>query len=85
MYPNKPTNYLKKWLRARRVAAVAIVALLFSVLMNIGMAKNLREADSCADQYRDRAWTAYDMVDSLQHEVDVMMGEKWFVENMCNE
>lgn len=85
MYPNKPTNYLKKWLRARRVAAVAIVALLFSVLMNIGMAKNLREADSCADQYRDRAWTAYDMVDSLQREVDAMMGEKWFVENMCNE
>lgn len=85
MYPNKPTNYLKKWLRARRVAAVAIVALLFSVLINIGMAKNLREADSCADQYRDRAWTAYDMVDSLQHEVDAMMGEKWFVENMCNE
>lgn len=85
MYPNKPTNYLKKWLRARRVAAVAVAALLFSVLINLGMAKNLREADSCADQYRDRAWTAYDMVDSLQHEVDAMMGEKWFVENMCNE
>lgn len=85
MYPKKPTNYLKKWLRARRVAAVAIVSFLLSVMINIGMSKSLKEADSCADYYRDRAWTAYEQVDSLQHEVDVMQGEEWYVSNMCNE
>lgn len=85
MYPNKPTNYLNKFIKARRVAAIAIVALILSVMMNIGMSKNLKEADTCVDYYRDSAWTAYEVVDSLQHEVDAMKGEEWYVANLCNE
>lgn len=85
MYPNKPTNYLKKWLRARRVAAIAIVALVISMMMNFGFSKNLKETDASFEKYRDSAWAAYEKVDSLQQELDAIKGEEWYVSNMCNE
>lgn len=43
MYPNKPVNYLKKAIVARRVAVVSIVIALVCVLMCVGYAKQSNE------------------------------------------
>lgn len=85
MYPNKPTNYVMKWMRAKRVAAIAIVALVISMMMNFGFSKNLKETDASFEKYRDSAWAAYEKVDSLKQELDAIKGEEWYVSNMCNE
>lgn len=85
MYPKKPTNYVMKWMRAKRVAAIAIVALVISMMMNFGFSKNLKETDASFEKYRDSAWAAYEKVDSLQQELDAIKGEEWYVSNMCNE
>ncbi len=85
MFPNNSTNYLKKFIKARRVALIAITLCCICALMTIGYAKNANEAFNAAEYYQDSAWNACHENDSLRNVISVMEGEKWFSENLKNE
>lgn len=85
MYPNKPVNYLKKAIVARRVAVVSIVIALVCVLMCMGYAKQSNEAYRCADSYQQSAWDAYSTIDSLNEVIDTMEGDIWIANHYNNE
>lgn len=85
MYPNNSTNYLNKFIKARRVAVFAIALCCISVLITIGYAKNANDAFDAAEYYQDSVWNAYLENDSLRNVISVMEGEKWFSDNLKNE
>ncbi len=85
MYPNKPINYLNKFIKARRVAVIAVVLCCISIVMTIGYAKTSDEAMRVARSYQESAWSVSDQCDSLHRVIDDMENEKFFSENLKNE
>lgn len=79
-----PTEYriTKKQLKeSKRTIALMAVCMAVLVALCVMQVRATIEASDDAWRYREEAFDKQKEVDSLQHVVDQLEGEKWFVDN----
>lgn len=86
MYNNKDYSEKKRQNRIlRKVICVMVAALLAGLILCIGQAKALNEADESSWQYRCKMRKAYETIDSLNREISSLEGQLWTNINLPNE